>query len=358
MKNEMEFYVGTYTRMGSDGIYHVNLDLQSGKMEEISVTGGVENPSFLAINSTNDRLYSVGEITEDGRRGSVSSFSIKDDGSLTLLGSEQTGGPGPCHLSVVPGDGSVIVTNYAGGSVCMFPVNSESGILEKYSDFHQHEGSSVNKDRQEMPHAHSVTVDKNSKFAYVCDLGKDMIIVYEIDNKGRKLIERNDMNVVVDPGEGPRHFDFHPSLNYAYGINEIGSTISVYDYDRSTGVLSTNQKIPTLPENFDGFNGTADIHVSPDGLFVYGSNRGHDSIVIFSIDQSSGKIHYVGHESSRGETPRNFAMTPSGDLLLAENQDTGDIFSFYRDKTSGKLEFTGESITIPAPVCIKFLNGN
>ena len=354
MAEKIVLFVGTYTRMGSKGIYTCKMDPETGELQESSVAEDIENPSFLALNSAGDRLYAVWEITERGREGGVSAYSINGDGSLTFLNRRSTGGAGPCHLAVDATDSYVIATNYAGGSVCMLPIGP-SGALEERSDFVQHEGSSVDSDRQEQAHAHSVTIDNSNSRAYVCDLGTDKIIVYGIDRENGRLEEDSTLTVKAEAGQGPRHFDFHPGGDFAYVINELGSTVAVYDYDGGSGRLSEKQLVSALPDGWTGSSSTADVHVSPDGRFLYGSNRGHDSIAVFSIEEGTGELTPMGHEPTLGKTPRNFAISPDGGFLLAENQDTGNIVTFAIDRQSGRLEFTGGQIQIPAPVCIKFL---
>ena len=355
-QDKLLFLVGTYTSRGAEGIYTLSLDLSNGEMEKIFVNTEVVDPSFLVLNSDHTRAYAVGERTSDD--GKVFSFSVNENGSIKLLGTQSTIGTGPCHLAIDSSDSNLIVANYNSGSVCIYPTD-DNGQLMSNSDFHQHLGSSSEDNgsklpNQKGPHAHSVTIDSQDKYAYVCDLGKDMIIVYEIDSKNHKLILRDELNTKTDNFEGPRHFDFHPNLPIAYVINEIGCTVSVFDKD-SSGRLTQKQKISTLPhEKYENYS-TADIHVSKDGKFLYGSNRGHNSLVIYAIDQNTGKLEYVDNQSTFGDTPRNFVITPDDKMVLAENQDTGDIFSYFRDKQSGKLEPTGKSIKIPAPVCIKFL---
>jgi len=362
MSTESLFFVGTYTTRGSLGIYTVTLDVDSGKMEEIFVDKSVSDPSFLKLNPKMNRLYAVSEVTDPVNHAIVSAFNINTDGSLKFSNSESTVGIGSCHINIDSSGSNIIVANYHSGSVCLLPLGSD-GELFSHSDFHQHIGSSSETNgsllsNQQGPHAHSISIDINDRFVYVCDLGKDMIVVYEIDFLNKKLIERDELNVMTDKGEGPRHFDFHPNLPYAYVINEIGSTVSVYDYNLESGQLKQKQKISTLPDNFSQTNSTADVHVSKDGKFLYGSNRGHDSIAIFRINQNTGILEHIENQTTMGHTPRNFSITPDESMILVANQDSGDIFSFHRDRTSGLLEFTGNKLDIPAPVCIQFMGKN
>ncbi|MDP6824111.1 MAG: lactonase family protein [Dehalococcoidia bacterium] len=353
MGEKLTLFVGTYTRLGSLGIYTCRMDAKTGALEQVAVMGGVENPSFLAVDPAGDHLYAVAETANSKGEGAVHAYSIDGDGSLTFLNQRSTGGADPCHLAVDATDSYVIVANYVGGSVGMLPIRP-AGHLGERCHFIQHEGSSVNVRRQGEAHAHSVTIDPTNSWAYVCDLGMDRIVVYRIDREGGCLEADDALTVRAEPGQGPRHFDFHPSGEYCYVLNEIGSTVAVYDHDGRSGRLSGKQLISTLPEGWEGVNGTADIHVSLDGRFLYASNRGHDSIAMFAIDPRTGELASIDHEPTRGKNPRNFALSPDGRFLLAENSNSASILTFAIDAETGQLEFTGNEIEIPGPVCIKF----
>ncbi len=351
MSNDQFAFVGTYTRLGSEGVYTLRLNGETGELTQVSVAGGLENPSFVALDPSGDHLYAVSESSGFNGSGGITAFNVnKSTGELTQINQQSTGGPGPCHLMVDSTDSMVIVTNYSGGSVSAHPIKADGSVGE-YTTFIQHEGSSINKRRQEQAHAHSVNIDKTNRFAFVCDLGKDQVLTYAMDVENTKLALSSTVDEVA--GEGPRHFTFHPTNQQVYVLNELGCTITLYNLG-DDGVLSPVETVPTLPEGWDGENTTADIHTSPDGEFIYASNRGHDSIVIYSIDKSTGKMTFVGHESSQGKTPRNFAITPDGKFLLAENQDSDSIVSFKRED-DGTLTPTGSVINVPAPVCLQFL---
>lgn len=353
MANDLFAFVGTYTQLGAEGVYTLRMNGNTGELTQVSVATGIENPSFVALDPSNEHLYAVGEVSNFDGAGAITSFSVNSaTGELTQLNQKSTGGPGPCHLMVDSTDSLVIVTNYSGGSVAVLPIDSDGSVGER-TDFIQHEGSSINPRRQEKAHAHSVNIDKSNARAYVCDLGMDRVFIYDIDHANGKLTPSAQPYVEEVAGEGPRHFDFHPSSSFVYVINELGCTITLYDLS-DEGRLSPVQTVPTLPEGWEGENTTADVHVSPDGNYVYGSNRGHDSLVIYSIDHSTGKMTYVGHQATLGEEPRNFAITPDGAFLLAENQNSGTIVTFKRE-SDGTLTATGSVIEIPAPVCIKFM---
>jgi 6-phosphogluconolactonase len=351
MAQDQLAFVGTYTRLGSEGIYTLRLNGETGELTHVSVAVGLENPSFVTLDSSGDHLYAVSESSGFNGSGGISAFSVnKSTGELTQINQQSTGGPGPCHLMVDSTDSMVIVTNYAGGSVSAHPINADGSVGE-HTTFIQHEGSSINKLRQEQAHAHSVNIDRTNQFAFVCDLGKDQVLTYAMDVANAKLSLSSTVDEI--PGEGPRHFTFHPINQQVYVLNELGCTISLYNLG-DDGVLSLIEKVPTLPESWDGENTTADIHTSPDGKFIYASNRGHDSIVIYAIDKTTGKMTFVGHESSQGKTPRNFAITPDGKFLLVENQDSGSIVSF-KCEIDGTLTPTGSVISVPAPVCLQLL---
>jgi 6-phosphogluconolactonase len=351
MANDQFAFIGTYTRLGSEGIYTLRLNGETGELTQVSVATGLENPSFVALDPSGDHLYAVSETSAFNGSGGITAFSVnRATGELTQINQQSTGGPGPCHLMVDSTDSMVIVTNYSGGSVSAHPIAADGSVGES-TEFIQHEGSSINKNRQEQAHAHSVNIDKTNKYAFVCDLGKDQVLTYAIDVENAKL----SLSSVVDEvaGEGPRHFTFHPTNQQVYVLNELGCSITLYDLG-DDGSLSPIETVPTLPEGWDGENTTADIHTSPDGAYVYASNRGHDSLVIYSIDQSTGKMTFIGHEPSQGNTPRNFAITPDGKFLIVENQDSDNIVSFKRED-DGTLTATGSQIKITAAVCLQFL---
>lgn len=356
-------YVGTFTgfpphpRGKAEGIYVFRMDPSSGDLTLVHTATDVPNPSFLALHPSQRYLYAVNAVPEiDGHvGGAVSAFVVdRATGGLTFLNRQSTGGAGPCHVSVDQTGRYVMAANYGGGSVAMFPIQSD-GRLGPASDFVQHVGSSVNPERQQGPHAHSINLDPTNRYALVADLGLDKVLVYRLDFAHGKLVPNDPPFVAVAPGAGPRHLDFHPSRRYAYVINEIGSTITAFDYDALRGTLREIHTVPTLPNGYSGTNSCADLHVHPSGRFLYGSNRGHDSIVIYAIDEATGRLAHVGHQSTGGRTPRNFAIDPGGSLLLAANQDTDNIVTFRIDQQSGKLTPTGQEVKALTPVCLKIV---
>jgi len=358
----MHIYVGTYTRSlphvaaKSEGIYLISLDPATGALAHISKTVGVDNPSYLALHPGGHYLYAVNEVDDyqDRESGAVSAFAIDEEtGELTFLNQEPTNGSAPCHNTVDATGRYVLCANYGGGSVSMHPIKAD-GSLDKISDFVQHVGKSVNPQRQQEPHAHSFTIAQNNRYAYACDLGKDQILIYELDLEQGKLLPNEPAYGQSHKGAGPRHFAFHPNGKIAYIINELDSTVTVFRYTDITGGLDAIQTISTLPKEFQERSHCADIHVHPTGKFVYGSNRGHDSIAIFTVDQTTGKLTASGHQSTGGNVPRNFAIDPSGSFLLTANQNSDNVVVFRINLATGELTPTGYELTIPTPVCLKF----
>lgn len=351
-------YVGTYTSGGaSKGIYRCRLNMNTGSIEQVGTTGGVVNPSFLAIHPSRRFLYAVGEVADVGgkRGGAVAAFTLDAKTSeLTPLNHQASEGAGPCHLAVDASGRTVLVANYGGGSVASLPI-LEDGRLEKAAATVQHVGKSVNPKRQERPHAHSINVDPQNRFAVAADLGLDKLLVYRLDAERGTISANDPPSAAVSPGAGPRHIAFHPNGRYVYVINELASTVTVFSYDAERGALHSLQIVSTLPKDFSGENTTAEVQVHPSGRFVYGSNRGHDSIAIFAADPHNGKLTLRGHVATGGRTPRNFGVDPMGIYLLAANQATDNIVVFRIDPSDGILKRTGHQIAIPSPVCVKFV---
>ena len=356
-------YIGTYTEREPHvqgkavGIYVYHVDLRTGAFTLVHALPGVANPSFLAIDPHQRFLYAVNEVQEiDGQAtGAVSAFAIDQaSGALTYLNQQISHGSGPGHLCVDRTARFVLVANYGGGSISILPIRGD-GSLGPATDAVQHVGSSVNPTRQREPHAHSITMDASNRYALVADLGLDKVFTYRVDLTNGKLVPNDPPSVSVQPGAGPRHLAFHPNGRFAYVINEIGSTLTAFGYDALRGTLHEIQTEPTLPSDYSGSSQTADVHVTPSGKFVYGSNRGHDSLVIFAIDAETGRMTFIGHQSTQGRTPRNFAIDPTGTYLFAANQDTDTIVTFRIDQERGTLTPTGHVAAAPTPVCIQFL---
>jgi 6-phosphogluconolactonase len=368
MANEMLVYVGTYTepiRFGTgkilegkgEGIYQYRMDPATGALEFDSNTTGVMNPSYLAIHPTQRFLYAVNELKmyEDKPTGTVSAFAVDaKSGRLEFLNRQLTHGTDPCHVVVDAKGRHVFVANFMSGSVCVLPVQRD-GSLGEASDFIQHLGSSVDPVRQKGPHAHSVTLDRANRFAFVPDLGLDKLMVYTFD-RTRGMLEPHAVAwIKVKPGAGPRHVALHPGGKFAFLINELDSTLAALSFNARKGVFRELQVVPTLPAGFQGESTCADVQVAPSGRFVYASNRGHDSLVIYKIDRRTGKLAYVGHQSTQGRTPRQFEIDPTGRFLLVGNQDTDTIVPFRIDLKTGALAPTGQVLQVPTPVCVKFL---
>ncbi len=350
-------YVGTYTNGDSKGIYRLSLDMKTGELTPIGKVTESVNPSFLAIHPSGMYLYAVNEVGnfKGKKSGAVSAFAIDPKtGDLTFLNQQASLGGAPCHLVVDKTGHNVLVANYTGGSVVSMPI-MKGGMIGEASSFMQHKGSGTNPKRQKGPHGHSINLDAANRFAFAADLGLDKVLIYAFDAKKGKLTPNDPPSVTVPPGSGPRHFAFHPNGRYAYVINEILSTVTAMSYDADQGALKPLQTITTLPKGFNGGNSTADIHVHPSGKFLYGSNRGHNSIAIYSVDQKTGKLKSIGHEPTQGGVPRNFALDPTGTYLLAENQNDGTIVVFRINEKSGELKATGHVANVPSPVCIQMM---
>ncbi|HSM23790.1 MAG TPA: lactonase family protein, partial [Anaerolineaceae bacterium] len=276
--------------------------------------------------------------------------------NLKFINHQPSQGTDPCHLTVDQSGRFVLVANFMSGSVCVLPINAD-GSLGHYSDFIQHHGSSIDPIRQKSPHAHAVTLDNNGQYAFVPDLGLDRLMNYRFDPTNGKLEPNAEPWIDITAGSGPRQLVLDSKNEYAYLINELNSTVMVFQYEGQAGRLRKIQTVSTLPEEFDGASTCAEIQISPSGKFLYGSNRGHDSIVVFAIDQNDGKLSYVGHKSTQGKSPRHFIIDPDGLFLLVANQDTDNVVVFRVDPISGKLSDTGHATHVPTPVCIKILPG-
>jgi 6-phosphogluconolactonase len=352
---ELILYVGTYTSGKSEGIYIYRMNLETGELKRFDSTRAV-NPSFLAINRRR-YLYAVNEVAEFAGKssGAVSAFSIDSTtGRLSFLNQQASMGADPCHVTIDRTGRFAVVANYTGGSISVFPIQRD-GRLGPATQVIQHHGSSVNKEHQEGPHAHCVVLDRSNRHAFASDLGLDKVMIYRFDAKTGNLKAGKQPWAQLEPGAGPRHLAFHPKGTYFYVINELNSTLTAFAYDPLNGTLRSVQTVSTLPKGFSGHNDCADVHVSPSGKFLYGSNRGHDSIVVFAINENTGKLEYLEHASTQGKTPRNFTIDPTGRLLLAANQESDTIVTLHVDPLTGRLKPTGHVAEVPSPVCLKFI---
>ncbi len=350
-------FFGTYTGGESKGIYICHMDAATGALEPAGACGGVANPSFLALHPNGRFLYAVCETGSFGgkKSGSVAAFSVEPKtGGLTLLNQEAAEGTSPCHIVVDREGKNVLVASYSSGTAAVLPIR-EDGRVGAAACVVKHEGSGADKRRQEGPHAHSINLDAANRFAFVADLGLDRVMVYKYDAGKGTLAANDPPSAAVAPGSGPRHFAFHPKGRHAYVINEMRSTVTAFEYDGARGALKEVQTVSTLPEGFQGQSSTAEVQVTPDGRFLYGSNRGHDSLAIFSIDAETGRLTPAGHEPTQGKTPRNFGIDPTGTWLLAANQGSDSVVVFRIDPKTGKPGPTGTVLKVPKPVCVKFL---
>jgi 6-phosphogluconolactonase len=344
-------FVGTYTDIRNEGcdtnetLYYFRLR-DDGSLEQLGTAAAGENPSFLAIHPNGSHLYAVNE-TENG---TVTAFAIdQTSGAISRVNRRTSGASGPCHCTVDSAGDYLFVAHYTGGAVSVLPIRDDGGVDDPVTIV-THEGSSIHPQRQTQAHPHSIRLGSNDQFAYVPDLGTDEVVVYEHNDGALHRIEE----VSVHDGAGPRHLAFHPEESIGFLINELDSTLSVFERHESTGSLTHLDTVDTLPDQFTGENIAADVHVHPSGQWVYSSNRGHNSVAVFEFEQN--ELRLVRHESTQGEWPRNFALDPAGRFLYAENQHTNDIVSFRLDETTGMLTSVEAVTEIPQPACMKILD--
>lgn len=348
-------YVGTYTGATSKGIYAYRFQPLNGKITPIGLVAETANPSFLVVHPNRRFLYAVNEVANfEGDGGSVSAFSIDTKtGQLSFLNKAASGGRDPCHLTLDKSGKWLMAANYSSGSVAVLPIRSD-GTLGKASSLIQHSGSGKDPRRQEGPHAHSVNLSPDNRFLLVSDLGLDRIMIYRF-NSTTGVLEANDPPFAkLSPGSGPRHLSFHPNGRFAYGINELSSRITAFFYEREHGSLREIGSISTLPKDYVGFSTAAEIEMHPDGKFLYGSNRGHDSIAVVAVGDGD-MLNPVEHVSAQGKTPRQFAIDPTGNYLFAANQNSEEVILFRIDRGTGRLAFTGTVLKTPMPVCVVFV---
>ncbi|MBV9986141.1 MAG: lactonase family protein [Chitinophagaceae bacterium] len=351
---EYYLFVGTYTTGKSKGIYVYKFNSNNGELQWISNTDSSANPSFLATAPNGKYLYAVNETGRD-QPGRVSAYSFdKKEGKLSLLNQQLSGGDDPCFVTTDQSGKWVIVGNYSGGNLSAFPVNKD-GSLAPYSQLIQHKGSGANKQRQEKAHVHSTFFSPDYRHVLTPDLGMDKVMIYAFDpSQKRPLSPAATPYAASTPGSGPRHLAFHPNRKYAYLIEELTGTVRAFNYNR--GMLNSFQTIATHPDSYKGQPGSADIHVSPDGKFLYASNRGDENnIAIFSIDPANGRLTSVGYQPVPGATPRNFMIDPTGKYLLVANQKTSNIVIYRRDMKTGLLQPTLQQVDVPNPVCLQML---
>jgi len=345
-KETFSFYVGTYTNGESEGIYQYNLDAE-GRFSEQKLVAKTESPSFLAFSEDKKFLVAVNETSEDGV-GDLESYKVVKD-SLIFVNKVSSGGAHPCFVTIDKNN-HVYAANYTGGNLSVSSLNINDGILSNI-DIEQHEGKGTTS-RQEAPHVHSVWINKSTDEVISIDLGTNELWFSTFNNKTQKLEPTTQGKLVMEDGAGPRHGTFHPKQeDWFYVFNELNSTITLVN--KEEGLYKKTFSASTLPTNFEGDSSGADIHISSDGKFLYASNRGHNSIAIFKIDESNGDLKLVGHESVKGNWPRNFALSPDENFLLVANQYSNNIVSFKRNKETGMLTFVDE-VKASSPVCVLF----
>ncbi len=343
-------YFGTYTKADSKGIYVSEWDSEKGSLSSPELAADIENPSFLELSGDGKFLYSVSETGE----GTVKAFRILENGKLEPINEQSAKGSATCHLSISNNGKVLAVANYMGGNVVSYQIN-ENGSLSEPMTIIQHKGSSVDAARQKAPHAHSINFSPDDRFAYAADLGTDRIYRYAVDSNKGTLTASGE--TVIKPGSGPRHFTFDTSGQFAYLINEMALTIETFSVNQKTGDLTSLQTVSTLPADAAKQGSTAEVVCHPSGKFLYGSNRGHDTIVVFQIDPTTGKLDYVENEPIRGEAPRNFAISPDGEWLIAAGQNSHTLSIFSIDPSSGELTFSGKQENLNSPVCVRFRIG-
>jgi 6-phosphogluconolactonase len=348
-------YVGTYTSGSSRGIYRLRFDLETGTLTPEGSPAETVNPSFLALHPGGRFLYAVSETgdTPQETTGRVTAFAVDAaTGALTALNDQPSRGAAPCHLSLDEDGRHVLVANYTSGTIAVLPI-APDGRLQPASAFVPHAGRGPRADRQAGPHAHWIGLDPAGRFALVTDLGADKVFVYRYDAVQGTLAPHDPPAVPLPPGSGPRHVAFHPNERIVYVLNELAATMTSFRYDGAAGTLTPVASAPTLPNDFQDDNLTAEVVVHPDGRFLYGSNRGHDSLAIFAVDGASGSLTPAGHQKTLGKTPRNFVVDPTGAFLLVANQGSDTVVVFRIDPATGGLTPVGEPAKVPTPVCLR-----
>ena len=350
-------YVGTYTEEGrTDGIYLVHMDRRSGKLRQVGSVNAGPNPSFLAIHPNGRVLYAVNELEKyEGKdTGAVSALAIATGtGALSRLNEQASQGGAPCFVSVDRSGRAAFVANYAGGNVALLPIHAD-GTLAAASDVEQHVGSGQDAVRKAAAHAHCIVTDSTNRFVLAADLGVDRVFVYRLDRDGKSLHHIESGDAVMRPGAGPRHLTFHPTLPLVFVANELDSTVSTLRFDAEKGALSPLEIRSTVPAGWSGKNYPGDIHISSSGRTLYVSNRGHNSIAVFSVAKSTGALALEQVLSTEGDWPRNFSLDPTGRWLLVANQRSGSVVVFARNRDSGRLTPTRQRIALPTPACVRF----
>ena len=354
---EFLVYVGSYNQAKNRGIYAYRFDADAGRLTPLGLAAEAVNPTFITVDARGRFLYATKEVARhEGRKsGAVRAFAIdRKTGKLRFLNEVSSGGTVPCYVAMDRTGRFVMAANYGSGSVQVIRVRKD-GRLGRVTAFDQHAGSGVDPARQEGPHAHLITVSPDNRFALSADLGLDQVFVYRFDQAAGTLEPHNPPHAGVRPGSGPRHLVFAPNGRFVYVISEMKSTITAFSYDAARGVLLRLQTVSTLPKGFKGQSDCAEIAVSPSGKFVYGSNRGHDSIAVFAINEKKGTLTPVERAPSQGKTPRHFAIDPTGSFLVAANQDADNLAVLRIDRKTGRLTPAGQPLPVPSPACVRFV---
>ncbi|MDA1164766.1 MAG: lactonase family protein [Planctomycetota bacterium] len=350
-------YISAFAAGEQGAIHAFRFDSKTGALKPQHRTTDVQHPFFLVISPDGRFLYSIDTESFGGKEDEfVAAYAIKDrTGKLERLNQQSAKGSASCYLDIDPTGKTVVLANYSSGSVAALPV-LEDGSLGEAASFVQHAGSSVDPKRQKAPYAHSIVISPDNRFALAADLGTDKILAYHLDAGTAKLtVNEAQSSASVAPGSGPRHLTFHPNGKSVYLINELKNTVTFFSYEPASGKLTSQQTIATLPANFDGVSHTADIRITPDGKFLYGTNRGHDSVAIFRIGEG-GMLSLINIERSLGKGPQNLLITPDGQWLLCANMPGNSVVVFRIDSASGELTVTGEPVLMPMPSCIRWLD--
>jgi 6-phosphogluconolactonase len=354
---EKVIFVGTYTtpeQSTSKGVYIFGLDTVSGKLMPRAIVKDLINPSYLTIHPQTGNVYVVHEkeTFEGNPGGGVIALEVDpESGESRVLNKQSSGGEDPCYISLDRSGRFALVANYMSGSVAMLPIAAD-GRLNPVCYTCEHTGKSVHPERQDSPYAHSILPDPTNAFAIACDLGIDKILIYRLDLDAGELIKHAEVSVT--PGSGPRHLVFHPTGQYAYLACELNSTVVAFTWDSEGGMLEEFQNVRTLPPGYDGRNLPADIHITPNGQYLYVSNRGHDSLACYEVSPDSGMLTLKHHTSTGGAEPRGFAIDPTGKYLISANQNSNNVVTFLIDPGMGHLSRIGEEIDVSMPVCVKF----
>lgn len=348
---DMHVFFGTHGSGRGIGISVARFNPQTGALTGLRLDIEAAQPGFFVIHPDGLHLYAC----DSGSAGGICAYAIDPkSANLTWLNRMPSGGDDPSYVCLDQTGRFVLLANYNSGSIAAFALKPDGSIGARTA-FVQHTGRSVNPDRQTHAHAHSIIVDPSNRFALAADLGVDKLFVYRFDQQTGALTPNDPPFVTISAGSGPRHVTFHPNGRWAYLINEMACTVTAFNWDSSRGALTEFQTISTLPAGFKGASTCAEVQVHPNGKFLYGSNRGHNSITVFSIDPASGRLTPVEHVPTRGKTPRNFAFDPAGNWIICTNQDSNTAVVFRVDNVSGRLTQTGEPVPVPFPFCERFL---